>query len=85
MSNFRRHKLSLVSSRPSTDLKQSAGKVIHDSRGNAVWDWAIETGVLAKKTAAELLTTLETPGQLGLENEGDAPQGWSGDPYNRSR
>lgn len=58
------------------------GKVVHDARGTAVWDWAIETGVLAKRTASDLLTTLEK-GAPSLECEQDAPQSWSGDPYNR--
>jgi hypothetical protein len=59
------------------------GKVIHDDRGNAIWDWAIETGVLAKATAAELARTLANPFVLELEVS-DASD-WSGDPYNRSQ
>jgi hypothetical protein len=70
-----------------------AGRIVHDLRGNAVWDWAIETGVLAKATVAELLNSLVNsvannmaqPQPLTLEVEADRTRGWSGDPYNRSR
>jgi len=62
-----------------------SGRVIHDPRGNAVWDWAIETGVLAKTTAAELLRSLAAPMPLVLEVETERGAGWCGDPYNRPR
>jgi hypothetical protein len=61
------------------------GKVIHDDRGNAIWDWAIETGVLAKATAAELARSLANPMSVVLELEASETAGWSGDPYNRSQ
>lgn len=61
------------------------GKVIHDPRGNAIWDWTIETGVLAKATVAELLGKLVDPMPMALELDLDAPAHWCGDPYNRSR
>ena len=57
------------------------GKVVHDDRGRAVWDWAIETGVLAKQSTADLLTSLEQG--AALECEADPTTTWSGDPYNR--
>ena len=57
-----------------------AGKVTHDSRGNAVWDWAIDTDVT---TSSGLLRAL-TPGQLALESDLNAVIDWAGDPYNRS-
>lgn len=63
---------------------RTPGKVIHDSRGNAVWDWDIATGVLARKSVEELLTTLDVPGTLSLDGEPDRPSSWSGDPYNRT-
>lgn len=56
------------------------GKVIHDSRGNAVWDWAIDTDVT---TATGLVRALAPPGQLALESDRDVVVGWAGDPYNR--
>lgn len=55
------------------------GRVIHDVRGNARWDWAVSTGVLATKTVAELMNTLDVPA-LAIEGELAAP---AGDPYNR--
>ena len=58
-----------------------AGKVVHDSRGNAVWDWAIDTDVT---TATGLVRALAPPGQLTLETDRDVAVGWTGDPYNRS-
>jgi hypothetical protein len=68
---------------------KAAGRVIHDPRGNAVWDWAIETGVLAKATVAELLNSLVNsmghPQPITLELEADKTGGGSGDPYNSAR
>jgi len=80
MSKSRRNKLQLVNT-----VKEPAvaGKITHDSRGNAVWDWDVSTGVLARKSVAELITSLE-PGALSLDAEPDRQIDWSGDPYNRS-
>jgi hypothetical protein len=61
------------------------GKVVHDPRGNAIWDWAMETGVLAKATVAELLSKLADPMPIALELDMDSTAHWCGDPYNRSR
>jgi hypothetical protein len=83
MSKSRHRELKLVSSRPTALERTLAGKVTHDSRGNAVWDWAIDTNVLSKKSSTELLRKLDEP-QLSLEGEVDAPQAWHGDPYNRT-
>jgi hypothetical protein len=58
------------------------GKVKHDSKGNAIWDWAIATGILAKATTQELLTTLTGSHVLQFDPK-DKPTTWSGDPYNR--
>jgi hypothetical protein len=60
------------------------GKVVHDSRGNAIWDWTIETAVLAQITVDELLGKLVDPMSLGLEHESEPTMNWGGDPYNRS-
>ncbi len=58
-------------------------KVIHDSRGNAAWDWGLATGVFACIKSAELLSMLENP-TLALEGECGLGAGdWAGDPYNR--
>jgi len=64
--------------------KTRPGKVVHDSRGTAVWDWAVTTGVLAKKSIADLISTLDEPGALSVEADTKATRDWSGDPYNRS-
>ena len=58
------------------------GRVIHDVRGNAKWDWAVSTGVLATKTVAELMTSLDVP-TLSVEKDGEVSGAW-GDPYNSS-
>jgi hypothetical protein len=83
MSKNRHGKLQLVSTGAPADASR-AGKVTHDSRGNAVWDWAIETSVLAGKSAAELLTSLDDSAGLSLESEPPSGGDWSGDPYNRA-
>jgi hypothetical protein len=86
MSKSRQSKLHLV--RPVEAVAMSdrlPGKVTHDSRGNAVWDWDISTGVLNRKSVAELLTHLDAPGMLSLDGELDRQRDWSGDPYNRTR
>jgi hypothetical protein len=57
--------------------------VVHDPKGNAVWDWAIATGVLAKATTHDLLDTLTGTAFLSLAPSGPAPGEWAGDPYNR--
>jgi hypothetical protein len=67
---------------PSTS-DTGSGKVIHDSRGNAVWQWGVATGVFARIKSAELLNMLEDP-SLTLEGDGGlATAEWAGDPYNR--
>ena len=46
--------------------------VRHDSRGNAVWQWAVDTGKHAIDSTSRLLKRLEVPG-LSLEDDGTAP------------
>lgn len=63
---------------------QRGGRVKHDSRGNAVWDWGVATGIFAGIKSAELLSRLDNPtlaleGDSGYTGNGD----WAGDPYNR--
>jgi hypothetical protein len=64
--------------------RDGAGRVKHDSRGNAVWDWGVATGVFARFKSADLLNMLENP-TLALEGECpvSAVGDWAGDPYNR--
>ena len=83
MSKRRRHNLRSVFT-PERAQPPPRGKVVHDPRGNAVWDWAISTGVLAQKTVGELISTLHAPDSLELEPEPAPAQGFAGDPYNRS-
>jgi hypothetical protein len=86
MPTQRMNKLTLVkpSDRSPAD-RATQGRVTHDSRGNAVWHWDIETGVLSRKSVAELLTSLDAPGALALDAEIERQSDWSGDPYNRGR
>jgi hypothetical protein len=59
------------------------GRVVHDSRGNAVWQWGVATGVFARIKSTDLLNMLEDP-TLSLEGEASLTTSeWAGDPYNR--
>ena len=83
MSKTRRPHLHLATSRSaSCDPTPLGGKVVHDERGNAIWDWAIETGVLARTSRGELANQLADP-RLTLEIDESPAQEWAGDPYNR--
>lgn len=64
--------------------RDGGGRVKHDSRGNAVWDWGVATGVFARFKSTDLLNMLENP-TLALEGECavSAVGDWAGDPYNR--
>jgi hypothetical protein len=84
MSKIRRQPLRLVSARTEPAPQATKGKVVHDERGNAVWDWAIETDVLTRTSATGLLRALSDHQSLALEADADKPASWSGDPYNRS-
>jgi hypothetical protein len=44
------------------------GGVRHDSRGNAVWQWAVDSGKQALDSTSRLLKRLDVP---GLKLEGD--------------
>src|SRR5690348_4041526 len=66
---------------------QAAGRIVHDARGNAVWDWIVETGRifvgntsrLLKKLEAPELTIEDTQPELRLESDRDPGGGY--DPY----
>jgi hypothetical protein len=68
-----------------------AGRIVHDERGNAMWDWLAETGRTLIDSTSRLLRRLEVPElkveeeaepQLQLESDRDAGGGY--DPYGRS-
>jgi hypothetical protein len=67
---------------------RSAGRVVHDSRGNAVWQWVKDTGRQAIESTSALLRKLELPelkvhdskdDELRLEDDVDEGGGY--DPY----
>jgi hypothetical protein len=67
---------------------RSAGHVVHDSRGNAVWQWVKDTGRHAIESTSALLKKLELPelkvhdskdDELRLEDDVDEGGGY--DPY----
>jgi hypothetical protein len=59
------------------------GRVVHDPKGNAKWDWAIATGVLANATFDDLVNTLTGTTYLSVQDAQPAAGEWAGDPYNR--
>ena len=81
-----KQKLSAVSLSRATE---SNGRVRHDDRGNAVWDWAGDSDVFNELSASAVMRRLDVadlkmqePPRLALSVAGrDA--GGGGDPYNR--
>lgn len=82
MPENRRSEIKVVESPLDPDTESTGARVAHDARGNAIWDWAVATGVLANKTAADLIRMLDVPEDLTLEPEAHTAQR-SCDPYNR--
>jgi hypothetical protein len=68
----------------------ATGKVIHDDRGHAVWQWVKETSRIAIESTSRLLRKLEAP-ELKMEDTRDeevriTPDPGAGggyDPYNQ--
>jgi hypothetical protein len=77
-----------------TDLPRSSGpsgRVRHDERGMAVWDWAVATGEFATLSATRAMKKLSiddlqieepTPAKLTVAPQG-RDVGGGGDPYNQ--
>lgn len=78
---------------PASDPRAAipSGRVRHDDRGNAVWDWLKDTGRNLIDSTSRLLKKLETP-QLEVEDkkdeelriQSDRDAGGGYDPYNQS-
>jgi hypothetical protein len=49
-----------------------AGRVRHDDRGNAIWEWAIATGKFGVETSAQGLKKLDNP-MLSLAEDAPTP------------
>jgi hypothetical protein len=75
-------------SQEKTAPQSSGGRVVHDSRGNAIWQWVKEAGRAAIESTSTLLKKLETP-ELKVDDtknnelrlESDVDQGGGYDPY----
>jgi hypothetical protein len=70
----------------------STGKVVHDERGNAVWDWLKQTGRNAIESTTRMLRKLETPEleveqpheeELRIQPDSSTHSGGGYDPYNQ--
>jgi hypothetical protein len=69
----------------------TSGRVVHDARGNAVWDWLKQTSRIAIDSTSRLLRRLETP-ELKVEKVEeeqlrlmpDPSSGGGYDPYNQA-
>jgi hypothetical protein len=69
-----------------------SGRIVHDERGNAVWDWIKETSRIAIDSTSRLLKRLEVPelkmedtqknNELSIEADRDAGGGYN--PYGGS-
>jgi hypothetical protein len=68
------------------------GKVVHDERGNAVWDWIKQTGRNAIESTTRMLRKLETPEleveqpheeELRIQPDSGTSAGGGYDPYNQ--
>jgi hypothetical protein len=80
------------SAAPKDEFAGRSGRIVHDERGNAVWDWIKETSRIAIDSTSRLLKRLEVPelkvedtqknNELSLESDRDAGGGYN--PYGGS-
>ena len=77
---------------PTPDARgNTAGRIVHDERGNAIWDWLKDTARTAIDSTSRLLRKLEVP-ELKVEDtrsqelrlESDRDPGGGYDPYGGS-
>jgi len=78
--------------KPAALPERPAGRVVHDSRGNAVWDWLKETGRFCIESTSAMLKRLDVPDlkmegeketELRIEEDRDSGGGY--DPYNQKK
>jgi hypothetical protein len=67
----------------SSDRPEPKGKIVHDARGNAVWQWQQDAAELDRATTTGLLRKLSGSTGLSLESESAAVHSAGTDPYNR--
>jgi hypothetical protein len=77
---------------PPDEFTGRSGRIVHDERGNAIWDWIKETSRIAIDSTSHLLKKLEVPElkvedtqnnkELKLESDRDAGGGYN--PYGGS-
>ena len=72
--------------------RAKTGKVVHDERGNALWDWLKQTGRNAIESTTRMLRRLETPElkveqtheeELRIQPDSGSCAGGGYDPYNQ--
>jgi hypothetical protein len=77
---------------PQPQAQGRTGKVVHDERGNAVWDWLKQTGRIAIESTTRMLRRLETPElkveqpheeELRIQPDAGTCSGGGYDPYNQ--
>jgi hypothetical protein len=77
--------------KPAAPASNTSGRVVHDERGNAVWDWVKETSRIAIESTTRMLKKLEAP-ELTVEDSQeeelrimpDPGKGSGYDPYNQA-